>query len=234
MAPIVVSAPVVSERADLADWRYLNHKLEAHFRAGSFSAAAALVVAIAEAADAADHHPDVNLRYPDRIHVVLTTHAVGRGVTDLDVALARTISGLAAGAGARPEPTTAQVTEVAIDALDIAAVLPFWRAVLGYVDDVAAGETGPVRAIKDPLRIGPSIWFQPMEEPRPQRNRFHLDVIVPHDVADERVAAALAAGGTLVSDAFARSWWILADAEGNEICVCTWEDRDSDPGVPEA
>jgi 4a-hydroxytetrahydrobiopterin dehydratase len=44
-------------------------------------------------------------------------------------------------------------------------------------------------------------------------------------VADERVAAALAAGGTLVEDRFARSWWVLADADGNEACVCTWQDR---------
>ena len=39
------------------------------------------------------------------------------------------------------------------------------------------------------------------------------------------VAAAVAAGGRLVSDAFASSWWILADADGNEACVCTWQDR---------
>jgi 4a-hydroxytetrahydrobiopterin dehydratase len=27
-----------------------------------------------------------------------------------------------------------------------------------------------------------------------------------------------------VSDEFARSWWILADADGNEACVCSWKD----------
>jgi len=64
-----------------------------------------------------------------------------------------------------------------------------------------------------------------MDVPRPQRNRIHLDVIVPHDEADARVAAAIAAGGHLISDAAARSFWVLADAEGNEACVCTWEDR---------
>jgi 4a-hydroxytetrahydrobiopterin dehydratase len=45
-------------------------------------------------------------------------------------------------------------------------------------------------------------------------------------VADERVAAAVAAGGHLVNDEYARSFWVLADPEGNEACVCTWEDRD--------
>jgi 4a-hydroxytetrahydrobiopterin dehydratase len=226
--PTVVSAQTVSTSPGLADWRYLNHRLESMFRAGSFGAAAALVSAIASAADEADHHPDVNLRYPDRVHVALTTHAVGRGVTEHDLGLAVTISHLAVEAGARPEPVTAQVTEIALDALDIPAILPFWKAVLGYVDDVVAGESEPLRAIKDPLRIGPSFWFQQMDEPRSQRNRFHIDVIVADEVAEARVAAAVAAGGTLVSDAAARSWWVLADAEGNEICVCTWQDPPAD------
>jgi 4a-hydroxytetrahydrobiopterin dehydratase len=65
-----------------------------------------------------------------------------------------------------------------------------------------------------------------MDQPRPQRNRIHFDITVPHDEADARIAAALDAGGTLVSADAARAFWILADAEGNEVCVCTWQDRD--------
>ena len=66
-----------------------------------------------------------------------------------------------------------------------------------------------------------------MDEPRRQRNRLHIDVTVPHDVAEQASVTALTAGGTLVTDDFARSWWVLADAEGNEACVCTWQDRDT-------
>ena len=47
----------------------------------------------------------------------------------------------------------------------------------------------------------------------------------PHDVAEQRVQAALDAGGVLVSDDRAKAFWILADAEGNEACICTWQDR---------
>ena len=65
-----------------------------------------------------------------------------------------------------------------------------------------------------------------MHYPRPQRNRVHLDVTVPHDETGLRVSAALAAGGRLVSDARARRFWVLSDAEGNECCICTWLDRD--------
>lgn len=65
-----------------------------------------------------------------------------------------------------------------------------------------------------------------MDPPRTDRNRIHLDLTVPHDVAEQRVADALAAGGRLVSDDRARAFWVLADADGNEVCVCTWQDRD--------
>ena len=68
-------------------------------------------------------------------------------------------------------------------------------------------------------------WEEVPAAPRAERGRFHIDVTVPHDAAEERIAAALAAGGRLVTDRYARSWWVLADAEGNEACICTWQDR---------
>jgi 4a-hydroxytetrahydrobiopterin dehydratase len=200
----------------LDDWRYLLGSIHADFRAGSFPAAAALCVTIADAAEALVHHPDIQVRYPDHVRVALTTHAVG-GLSTLDADLARTISGLAAGAGATADTAVLQSLEVAIDTTDADRIRPFWAAVLGYRE--ADG------TLVDPLRIGPAFWFQQMDEPRTDRDRLHIDVTVPHDAAETRVAAALAAGGRLVTDRFARSWWVLADADGNEACVCTWQDR---------
>ena len=52
------------------------------------------------------------------------------------------------------------------------------------------------------------------------------DRTVPHDEAHERIAAALAAGGTVRSDAEAPAFWVLADPEGNEACITTWQGRD--------
>jgi 4a-hydroxytetrahydrobiopterin dehydratase len=224
--PDMVTASEFARLDGLSDWRYLLQQIVATFRVGSYAAAAVLVAEIAAVAEAADHHPALDLRYPDRVHVALTTHAAGHRVTELDVALATEISRLAAVAGGRAEPGTSQSIEVAIDAMDIEAVRPFWRAVLGYVDDAWDDEDGQTVALRDPAGIGPPFWFQQMDEPRRERNRFHIDVTVAHDEADERVAAAIAAGGRLLTDAFARSWWVLADAEGNEACVCTWQDRD--------
>src|SRR5688500_11334661 len=99
------------------DWRVVLDAVHATFRAGSFTAAAELVRTIAEPADAAVHHPDVALRYPDVVHVALTTHDAG-GPTTRDVELARRISERARAAGAKAEPTAANVHEIAIDTMD--------------------------------------------------------------------------------------------------------------------
>jgi 4a-hydroxytetrahydrobiopterin dehydratase len=220
----IVTATEFHTRTDLSDWRYALGRVEASYRCGTFEGATALASEIAAAAERAGHHPDLDVRYPDRLHVALTTHAVD-AVTDLDVDLAGEISALAATAGAVSEPGAVQALELAIDAMDIDAVRPFWKAILDY-EDAPAGPDGRVVAIVDPVRIGPAFWFQQMDQPREQRNRIHIDVTVPHDVAESRIADALAAGGTLVSDRRARAFWILADPEGNEACICTWQDRD--------
>lgn len=196
------------------DWRCILSGIFAEYAAGSYPAAAELVSAVAAAAEAAEHHPDVDVRYPDRVRIVLTTHAVG-GLTTADVELARQISRLAADIGATSVPSAPQVVEVAIDTMDADRIRPFWAAVLGYV--AVDGN------LVDPARIGPPMWFQQMDEPRAGRDRFHIDVSVPDDIVAERLTAALAAGGTLVTDRYAPAWWILADADGNEACICTWQ-----------
>lgn len=200
----------------LDDWRFVLGEIKADFAAGSFAAGAALVSAIAEMAEEAQHHPDVDLRYPDRVRVALMTHATG-ALTTRDVDLARAISAHAARLGAVADATTPQSVEIAIDTADADRIRPFWAAVLGY-EDVEG-------YLVDPLRIGPPFWFQATDRERTERGRFHIDVSVPHDAAEARIAAALAAGGTMVTDRFARKWWVLADADGNEACICTWQDR---------
>ena len=211
------TASQVSDVPDLGDWRVLLRSLHSSFRTGSMATGVSFVERIGKAADEMNHHPDLTVTYP-RVHVLLTTHEAG-GLTIRDVELARTISAIAVDMGIAAEPEVVTQTEIAIDALDIPAVKPFWEAVLGYRPD--RGDD-----CVDPYGRGPAVWFQQMDEARPQRNRIHFDVVVPHDVAQARIAAALAAGGTLVSDAAAPAFWILADSEGNEACICTWQGRD--------
>lgn len=207
---------------DPRHWRVVLGALQASFRTETFARGVELVDRVADLAEAAGHHPDVDLRYP-RVRIALTTHDAG-GLTAKDVDLAAGISAVADELGIAGEPARPRSLEIAIDALDIGAVLPFWRAVLAYRDAVVPDVDGSP-ALADPDGVGPVVWFQQMDAPRPQRNRLHLDVDVPHDVAPDRVAAAIAAGGRLVSDRRAPAFWVLADAEGNEACVCTWQDR---------
>jgi 4a-hydroxytetrahydrobiopterin dehydratase len=199
------------------DWRVVRNDACTHVRTGSFAAGLTLVDAIGRLANAANHHPDVDLR-TDGVTVRLRSGRDGR-LSERDVALAREISAVASELDLPIDLDGVQSIQVAIDALIIPDVLPFWRAVLGYqeVDD---------EDLIDPHFQGPPFWFQQMDAPRPQRNRIHIDVYVPHDQAEARVAAALAAGGHLVSDENAPEWWTLADAEGNEADVAPWPDRD--------
>ena len=218
----VVTAAEFAARG-LTDWRVIRSGVEANFSCGSFTEAGRFAADLAELCDARDHHASIDLRYPDLVHIMSTTH-FKNALTDRDVALAEAVSALADDRGYHSTPRDSMVVEIAIDALDVDAVLPFWQAVLGYVPEHTA-EGQPVNAIIDPEGLGPSVWFQQMERPRSERSRIHLDVNVPEDVADERVAAAVAAGGRLVSDKQAKAFWVLADAEGNEACICTWQDR---------
>lgn len=211
--------------ADLPDWRLLLRSLHARFEL-EYGDALALVAAIGAHAAEVDHHPDIELRY-GAVRVVTHSHDVG-GVTARDVALARRVSELAREHGARPAPEKVQALEIALDTPDLARIKPFWQAVLGLADNPRDGDE-----LADARGTGlPGFWFQtsePTEEDRvgepAGRMRFHLDITVPHDVALDRVEAALAAGGRLVTAEHARSFWVLADAEGNKACVCTWQDR---------
>jgi 4a-hydroxytetrahydrobiopterin dehydratase len=212
-----MSETISPQRFHQFDWRVIRDVAATHFRTGSFAKGLALVDAIGELAETANHHPDIDLRYRG-VTVRLKTHSEG-GLTERDVALARQISDAARELGIPIDLTGLQTIQVAIDALVIPDVLPFWRAVLGYEDE-------DDEDIFDPHTKGPPFWFQQMDAPRPQRNRIHIDVYVPHDQAEARVAAALAAGGQVVNDENAPQWWTLADAEGNEVDVAPWPDLD--------
>jgi 4a-hydroxytetrahydrobiopterin dehydratase len=205
------------EAVGLNGWRVVARSANACFNTGTFDRGIQLVNEIATLAAAQNHHPDIDLRYSN-VTVRLVTHEVG-GLSARDVELSQKISQLAETLGIPADPTRVEEVQVAIDALDIPKVREFWRAVLNYRDE---GDEDLV----DPGAHGPTFWFQQMDAPRPERNCIHIDVYVPHDMAKDRVAAALAAGGRLVTDEFAPSWWVVADPEGNEACVATWQDRE--------
>jgi 4a-hydroxytetrahydrobiopterin dehydratase len=204
-------------------WRLILGVLIAHVSVSSLvEATEAARIAVESVGSEGDGHLSIDL-HADRVVLRLHTVAIG-AVTGHDLRLMRRIS-----AALRTQPgdgfAPPQLIEIAIDAMDIPRVRPFWQAVTGYVDEPGPSELGDT-ALLDPLRRGPAIWFQQMDAPRPQRNRIHLDVDVPPELAQPRIEAALAAGGTLVYTDEAPAFWVLADPEGNEACICTWQGRD--------
>ncbi len=199
---------------DLPGWRLLVRTLSARYDAPDFASAVALVDEVARTADQMNHHPDIDIRWK-RVRFDLSTHSEG-GVTQLDVELAHRIAEHAKVAGARTMPDVPTTTEIAIDATDSDAVIAFWEAGLGLV----RGRSGDHPALRDPQGRVPTIWFQQMDPPRHERSRTHVDVYVPRDEAPARVQAVIEAGGRLADDSHAPAWWVLADAEGNELCVC--------------
>jgi 4a-hydroxytetrahydrobiopterin dehydratase len=219
----VLSRTAASEAVGEQGWRFILGTLRASVAVRSMAQAADVAQrAVAACGGDADGHLRVDLR-SDR--VILTVQSlVHAAATSRDTELAHRISAAVREIGLWTDPTSAQLLEVAIDAIDIPSIRPFWKAVLAYADE--AGNDGPRDPIIDPAGHGPAIWFQQMDQPRPQRNRIHFDISVPHDQASERIAAALANGGRLISDTRAPAFWILGDAEGNEACVTTWQGRE--------
>lgn len=220
-----LTATEVREAAGLDDWRHLLTGIRARFRTGDFATGLALVDRIGASAEEADHHPDISLTYPEVI-VTLSSHDVG-GITSRDLELARRISGFAAELGAAADVSGLTELEPGLDTCAPERLGPFYAALLG--GEVSDG--GPV----DPSGQVPGLWFQgPPESPEdegsalpPQDHdqRWHFDVWVPHDEGERRLQAVLDAGGTLVSDAEAPSYWVVADADGNRSCICTRLDR---------
>lgn len=210
-----ISPQQLAQAPGLQDWRVVRDGAWAcaHFRTSSFSVGVALVRAIAEAATTANRHPDVDLR-PEGVTVRLRGDGP-EGFRTRDVELARTVSAAARALDAQADPAAVQDVQVTLDVLAAAGARPFWRAVLGYDE---AGEEGLV----DPLRRGPSVHLRGLDAPRSGRDRLHVDVHVPADEVEGRTSAAVAAGGSVVSDAHAPARWTLADPEGNEVDLVVW------------
>jgi 4a-hydroxytetrahydrobiopterin dehydratase len=214
------TARAFHDSGGVEDWRVLFTGAHAYFRAGSFAEAARFVAAIAEAADAVGHVPDVDVR-PDGVTVRTASGTYG-ALSQRDVELARQISAAARTLGLEADPSQVQVVSIAV-AQDVDSdVAPFWAAALGYES------LGPDEDVVDRHRRDPNVSFQRLHPPRPGRGRTHIDVSVPSDQAETRVAAALAAGGRLADDTHAPHWWTLASPENHGIDIAAWPDAEDD------
>jgi 4a-hydroxytetrahydrobiopterin dehydratase len=202
----------------LDGWANLLGGLQTRLHTKDFATGLAVVDAIGAAAEQLNHHPDLDLRYT-HVDVRLSSHDVG-GVSDRDIRLARTVTSIATDAGVELDRTVAKL-ELALDTPALTSILPFWAAVLAAQ---TPDGSGPEDEVRDPSGVLPTVWFQNSGDEEP-RQRWHPDLWVDPSEVQPRIEAAVAAGGTLVSDTEAPSFWVLADPEGNKICLCTWQDR---------
>jgi 4a-hydroxytetrahydrobiopterin dehydratase len=203
----------------LAGWAYLLSGLQTRIHTKNFATGLSVVNSIGAAAEEMNHHPDLNLRYA-HVDVRLTSHDE-HGVTDRDIRLARAVSSIAAAAGVRLDSAGVSRLELALDTPARESIVPFWAAVLA-TEHLSGPDFGD--ELRDPADGLPTVWFQESGSEEP-RQRWHLDLWVDPAQVRPRIDAALAAGGTLVSDEEAPSFWVLADPQGNRACLCTWQDR---------
>lgn len=205
--------------AGIEDWRQILGRIKARFRTGDFATGLTLVNMIGKAAEAANHHPDITLTYADVI-VAVHSHDV-HGITDRDINLARHISRAAAELGIETDVSDLTQLELGLDTGAGQHLAPFYAALLG--SELDRGE--PV----DASGQVPTVWWQEPDQEDPSSalpdqsftQRWHFDVWVPHDNAEQRLSAVLDAGGTLISDAAAPYYWVVEDADGNRSCICT-------------
>jgi 4a-hydroxytetrahydrobiopterin dehydratase len=205
------------------DWRLTSEGATAFFRTRSFAESARFVQAISELQGVEDHRPGIDVRR-DGVTVHMITYTDDYfGPSRRDVELARQISAAARQLGLAADPSAVQSLLIIPGAPNIAQVIPFWRAVLGYVPRTDS----PDEDLVDPHDRGPAFWFEQMDEPRADGGgAIHVAIWVPYEQAQDRIAAALAAGGRMVRDEFAPSWWTLADPAGNEADIATTQARD--------
>jgi 4a-hydroxytetrahydrobiopterin dehydratase len=205
------------------DWRVIGDGACTLFRTASLAESAKLIHAIASLPGIEDHRPDVDIRHDGVTVRLLTYNDEYYGMSSSDLDLARRISAAARHLGLSGDPSGVQSLLIIPGAVNSAQVMPFWRAVLGYVPR----KDSPDEDLVDPHDRGPGFWFEGMDQPRADGlGAIHVAIWVPYEQAQARIDAALAAGGRMVRDKHAPAWWTLADPAGNEADIATVKNRD--------
>jgi 4a-hydroxytetrahydrobiopterin dehydratase len=218
MGELRLTARAFHEADGVEDWRVLYTGANAYYRVASFAEGARFVATIAEVADDLGHFPDVDLR-PEGVTVRTCSGDYG-ALSERDVELAGRVSLTARTLHLETDPSQVQALGIAVAQDAGSDVGPFWAAALGY------RSLGAKEDVVDRHRRHPHVAFQPLHPPKPGRGRMHIDVSVPAEVAEARVAAALAAGGRLADDTHAPQWWTLASPENHGVDIAAWPDTE--------
>jgi 4a-hydroxytetrahydrobiopterin dehydratase len=204
------------------DWRVVGDGAQAFYRTRTLGEAARFVGAIGALPGIDEHRPDIDIRHDGVTVRIVTRSDDWYGMTTRDVESARGISRVARELGFDADPTRVKSFLVIPGAPKGVDVMPFWQALLDY----ERRPDSPEEDLVDPADRLPGFWFEAMNDPRgDDGGAIHVALWLPEELAEARVAAALAAGGHMVYD-HSPSWWTLADAAGNEADVSTTANRE--------
>src|SRR5918994_3469810 len=224
----MLRGPQIAE-AGLTEWRKLAQGLHARYVTDDFATGVRFVAAVGEAGDEIGHHPRVTIG-PGYVDLELVsadaiyrddegTEHVVEWVTQQDVDLARRISEIAADHEVDADAASVSVIELGLDTAHSATIAPVWAALLtGNAE--AQGHGFPSDEVRDATGRVPNLWFGDADEHETPRQRFHVEVYVAPEAAEQRIAAAVAAGGTVVDNGDAPSLTVIADQDGNTGVVC--------------
>jgi 4a-hydroxytetrahydrobiopterin dehydratase len=218
--------------AKLSDWRKLAQGLHARYVVADFGSGARFVAAVGEAGDTLGHHPSVSIG-PGYVDLKLVsadaiyrdgegTEHVVEWVTRQDVDLARRITEIAASQGLDADPASVSVLELGLDTGRSATIAPVWAALLtGNAE--AQGHGSPSDEIRDATGRVPNLWFGDIDETASAGQRFHVEIYLAPEAAEQRIAAAVAAGGIVIDDSGSPSLTVIADQDGNTGVLCVAE-----------
>lgn len=215
--------------AGLADWRKLAQGLHTRYLVADFGAGARFVGAVAAAGDDVGHHPRVVLAATHVDLELVTADAIYRDdegtehvvewVTQRDVDLARRISEVAHEHGLTADPTSVTEVELGLESARADVVAPVWAALLTG-DAASQGRGTPGDEVRDATARVPNLWFDDSAPDASDGQRLHVEVYVPAEVVEERIAAVVAAGGTVVDDSGSPGLTVVADPDGNRGVLC--------------
>ncbi|NYE36671.1 4a-hydroxytetrahydrobiopterin dehydratase [Nocardioides cavernae] len=210
--------------ARLTDWRKLAQGLHARYLVDDFAAGVRFLAAVGEAGDAVRHHPRVRM-WAGHVDLELVTedaiyreedgteHVV-EWPTQQDVDLARRITEIAAEHALAPDPAAVSELELGLDTAHAERIAPVWAALLTG-DAESQGRGTPSDEVRDATARVPNLWFG--DEPKGGQ-RFHVEVYVAPEAAEQRIAAAVAAGGEVVQDGDGLT--VIVDQDGNRGVLC--------------
>lgn len=213
----------------LTEWRKLAQGLHARYLTDDFATGARFVSAVGEAGDKVGHHPRVTIGQGHVDLELVTADAIYRDdegtehvvewVTQQDVDLARRVTEIAAEHGLAADPASVSEIELGLDTPDSATVAPVWAALLTG-DATSQGRGSPGDEVRDATVRVPNLWFDDAAEGAAPGQRFRVEVYVAPEALEQRVAAAVAAGGTVVGDGSGSGLTVIEDQDGNRGVIC--------------